>query len=179
MCWHGSVGRLAVFQSGVRLPTGLTVGKWNRAAMKEATVFFRAFPDRETHTRFLPVDGAEPGGIESLGGRIGRGLGFGFAFGLGRLFALTRGVRRVGPRAGAVGTVSSFTVTFAATRGARWGLRWTWSGLQQVRHFTAAESDLVKRVGKAPAMVADELRHRGPNGPVCQDNLLERWSPKG
>ena len=28
-------------------------------------------------------------------------------------------------------------------------------------------------------MVADELRHRGPNGPVCQDYLLEGWTPKG
>ena len=100
LCWRGSVGRLAVFQSRVWLPTGLTVGKGNRAAMKEAAVLFRAFPDRETHTRFLPVDGAEPGGIETLGGRIGRGLGFGFAFGLGLLFALTRGVRRSDPDPG-------------------------------------------------------------------------------
>ena len=80
-----------MFQGGVRLTTGLTVGKWNRAAMKETTVFLGAFPDREAHTCFFPVDGAEPGGIETLGGRIGSGLGFGLAFGLGRGVALTGG----------------------------------------------------------------------------------------
>ena len=164
-----------------RLTTGLTVGKWNRASMKEATVFFRAFPDREAHTRFFPVDGAEPGGIETLGGRIGSGLGLGLglAFGLGRGVALTGGIRRVGSRAGTIGTVSPFTVALAATRGARRGLRRTRSSLEQVRHLATAESNLMKRIGKAPAMVSDELRHRGPNRPICQDNLLERRAPQG
>ena len=129
MCWHGSVGRLAMLQGSVRLPTGLTVGKGNRAAVNETAVLFRAFPNREAHTRFFPVDGTEPGGVETLGRRIGRCLGFGFTFRLRLQLALTRGIRRVGPRSGAIATVSAFAVAFAAARWARWGLGRTRSGL--------------------------------------------------
>ena len=123
------MGRLAMLQGSVRLPTGLTVGKGNRAAVKETAVLFGAFSNREAHTRFLPVDGTEPGGVETLGRRIGRCLGFGFTFRLRLLLALTRRVGRVGPRTGAIATVSAFAVAFAAARGAGGGLGRTRPGL--------------------------------------------------
>ena len=67
-------------QGGVRLTTGLAVGKRNRAAMEEATVFFRAFPDRETHTCFFPVRNQE--GSNPLGGGLAVALALALSLGL-------------------------------------------------------------------------------------------------
>ena len=87
------------------------------------------------------------------------------------------GIRRIGSRAGTMGSVWPFAVALAATRRAGWGFWRTRSGLQQIRHFTTTKGNLIERIRKAPAMVPDELRHGGPYRPVCQDDLLER--PEG
>ena len=84
----GSAWGLAVLKGRAGLPTWFAVGQRNRTPMEEAAVLFGAFSDRETHTRFFPVNRAELGGIEPFRRRVRRSLGF--AFGLGGSVRLAR-----------------------------------------------------------------------------------------
>ena len=81
-------------------------------------------------------------GSKPLGGGLADALALAFTFRLRLLLALTRRVRRVGPRSGAIATVSAFAVAFAAARGARGGLGRRGLACSKFAISPAAEGDL-------------------------------------